>query len=113
MHHRRKVDAPSGTALMLGRAAAEGRNIALEDHAVKTRDGHTGPRGNEAIGFASLRGGTVVGEHDVIFAGAGERVVLRHVAEDRLIFAGGALAAAKWGQGKKPGLYAMADVLGI
>lgn len=113
MHHRRKVDAPSGTALMLGRAAAEGRGIALEDHAVKTRDGQVGARGNEAIGFASLRGGTVVGDHDVIFAGPGERVVLRHVAEDRAIFANGALVAARWGQGKKPGLYAMADVLGI
>ena len=113
MHHRKKVDAPSGTALLLGRAAAEGRNVPLEDNAVKTRDGHVGPRDNEAIGFASLRGGTVVGEHDVIFAGDGERVVLRHVAEDRAIFATGALAAAKWGQGKKPGLYAMADVLGL
>jgi 4-hydroxy-tetrahydrodipicolinate reductase len=113
MHHRRKVDAPSGTALLLGRAAADGRNIALEDHAVKVRDGQTGPRGHEAIGFASLRGGTVIGEHDVIFAGDGERVVLRHIAEDRSIFATGALAAAKWGQGQKPGLYAMADVLGL
>lgn len=111
MHHRKKVDAPSGTALLLGRAAAEGRDISLDKNAVKTRDGQVGPRGNEAIGFASLRGGTVVGEHDVIFAGDGERVVLRHVAEDRSIFATGALAAAKWGQGKKPGLYAMADVL--
>jgi len=113
MHHRKKVDAPSGTALLLGRAAAQGRDISLDDHAVKARDGQVGPRGNEAIGFASLRGGTVVGEHDVIFAGNGERVVLRHVAEDRSIFAAGALAAAKWGQGKKPGLYAMADVLGL
>jgi 4-hydroxy-tetrahydrodipicolinate reductase len=113
MHHRKKVDAPSGTALLLGRAAAEGRNIALEQHTVKSRDGHTGPRDETDIGFASLRGGTVVGEHDVIFAGDGERVVLRHVAEDRAIFANGALAAAKWGQGKKPGLYAMADVLGL
>lgn len=113
MHHRRKVDAPSGTALLLGRAAADGRNIALEDHTVKVRDGQTGPRGNAAIGFASLRGGTVVGEHDIIFAGDGERVVLRHIAEDRSIFATGALAAAKWGQGQKPGLYAMADVLGL
>jgi 4-hydroxy-tetrahydrodipicolinate reductase len=113
MHHRRKVDAPSGTALLLGRAAAEGRDIPLDKNAVKTRDGQVGPRGNEAIGFASLRGGTVVGEHDMIFAGDGERVVLRHVAEDRAIFANGALAAAKWGQGKKPGLYAMADVLGL
>ncbi|HEY8948662.1 MAG TPA: 4-hydroxy-tetrahydrodipicolinate reductase [Rhizomicrobium sp.] len=113
MHHRKKVDAPSGTAFLLGRAAAEGRNVALEQHAVKSRDGYTGPRDETDIGFASLRGGTVVGEHDVIFAGEGERVVLRHVAEDRSIFATGALAAAKWGQGKKPGLYAMADVLGL
>jgi 4-hydroxy-tetrahydrodipicolinate reductase len=113
MHHRKKVDAPSGTALLLGHAAAEGRNIALEGHAVKSRDGHTGPRGETDIGFASLRGGTVVGEHDVIFAGDGERVVLRHIAEDRAVFANGALVAAKWGQGKKPGLYAMADVLGL
>ena len=113
MHHRKKVDAPSGTAFLLGRAAAEGRNISLDNSAVKSRDGHTGPREEETIGFASLRGGTVVGEHDVIFAGPGERVVLRHVAEDRSIFATGALTAAKWGQDKKPGLYAMADVLGL
>ncbi|MBS0275827.1 MAG: 4-hydroxy-tetrahydrodipicolinate reductase [Proteobacteria bacterium] len=113
MHHRKKVDAPSGTAFLLGRAAAEGRNISLENSAVKSRDGHTGAREEETIGFASLRGGTVVGEHDVIFAGEGERVVLRHVAEDRSIFATGALTAARWGQGKKPGLYAMADVLGL
>lgn len=113
MHHRKKVDAPSGTAFLLGRAAAEGRNISLDNHSVKSRDGHTGPRDEETIGFASLRGGTVVGEHDVIFAGEGERIVLRHVAEDRSIFATGALAAAKWGQGRKPGLYAMADVLGL
>jgi 4-hydroxy-tetrahydrodipicolinate reductase len=113
MHHRKKVDAPSGTAFLLGRAAAEGRNISLDNHAVKSRDGHTGPRDEETIGFASLRGGTVVGEHDVIFAGEGERIVLRHVAEDRSIFATGALAAAKWGLGRKPGLYAMADVLGL
>lgn len=113
MHHRKKVDAPSGTALLLGRAAAEGRNISLDNSAVKGRDGHTGAREEETIGFASLRGGTVVGEHDVIFAGEGERVVLRHIAEDRSIFATGALTAAKWGQGKKPGLYAMADVLGL
>jgi len=113
MHHRKKVDAPSGTAFLLGRAAAEGRNISLDNSAVKSRDGHTGAREEETIGFASLRGGTVVGEHDVIFAGEGERVVLRHVAEDRSIFATGALTAAKWGQGKKPGLYAMADVLGL
>ncbi|HEY7977344.1 MAG TPA: 4-hydroxy-tetrahydrodipicolinate reductase [Rhizomicrobium sp.] len=113
MHHRKKVDAPSGTALLLGRAAAEGRNISLDNSAVKSRGGHTGAREEETIGFASLRGGTVVGEHDVIFAGEGERVVLRHVAEDRSIFATGALTAAKWGQGRKPGLYAMADVLGL
>src|ERR1700760_568427 len=91
MHHRHKVDAPSGTALLLGRAAAEGRDISLEKNAVKARDGHTGPRNDTAIGFASLRGGTVVGDHDVILAGPGERIVLRHVAEDRSIFAHGAL----------------------
>jgi len=113
MHHRRKVDAPSGTALLLGQAAAESRGIALGDKAVRARDGHTGARPDDAIGFASLRGGTVIGEHEVIFAGASERIVLSHVAEDRSIFAHGAVAAAKWGQGKKPGLYAMADVLGL
>jgi len=113
MHHRQKVDAPSGTALLLGRAAAVGRGIALDDNAIKSRDGITGPRKDGAIGFASLRGGTVVGEHDVILAGADERVVLRHIAEDRGIFASGALAAVRWGLGKKPGLYAMADVLGL
>jgi 4-hydroxy-tetrahydrodipicolinate reductase len=113
MHHRRKVDAPSGTALLLGQAAAESRAISLGDKSVRARDGHTGARPDGAIGFASLRGGTVIGEHEVIFAGPGERVVLSHVAEDRSIFAHGAVAAAKWGQGKKPGLYAMADVLGL
>jgi 4-hydroxy-tetrahydrodipicolinate reductase len=113
MHHRRKVDAPSGTALLLGQAAAESRGIALGDKSVRARDGHTGARPDGAIGFASLRGGTVIGEHEVIFAGSGERVVLSHVAEDRSIFAHGAVAAAKWVQGKKPGLYAMADVLGL
>ena len=113
MHHNRKVDAPSGTALLLGEAAAAGRNTRLADHAVKGRDGHTGARTAGAIGFASLRGGTVVGEHQVILAGDGERVVLGHVAEDRSIFARGAIAAAKWGQGRKQGLYAMADVLGL
>jgi 4-hydroxy-tetrahydrodipicolinate reductase len=113
MHHGKKVDAPSGTALLLGEATASGRGIALEDHAIHARDGHTGPRRHGDIGFASLRGGTVVGEHEVILAGQGERVVLSHVAEDRAIFARGAVAAALWGQGKKPGLYAMADVLGL
>jgi 4-hydroxy-tetrahydrodipicolinate reductase len=113
MHHGSKVDAPSGTALLLGEAAASGRGIALADHAIRARDGHVGPRQQGAIGFASLRGGTVVGEHEVILAGPGERVALSHSAEDRAIFARGAVAAALWGQGKKPGLYAMADVLGL
>ena len=113
MHHRNKVDAPSGTALLLGEAAARGREIALNKHWVKTRDGHTGPRKDGDIGFATLRGGTVVGEHSVIFAGTGERITLSHSAEDRSIFAHGALTAAKWGHGKKPGLYAMTDVLGL
>jgi 4-hydroxy-tetrahydrodipicolinate reductase len=113
MHHRNKVDAPSGTALLLGQAAAEGRDIALEGNSLRGRDGITGKRNDGAIGFASLRGGTVIGEHEVILAGPGERLVLAHVAEDRAIFAQGALAAARWGQGKKPGLYAIADVLGL
>ena len=113
MHHRMKVDAPSGTALLLGRAAAEGRGVSLDEKAVRARDGHTGPREQGAIGFATLRGGTVVGEHQVILAGPHERIVLGHVAEDRMIFANGAVAAACWGQGKKPGLYAMTDVLGL
>jgi 4-hydroxy-tetrahydrodipicolinate reductase len=113
MHHRMKVDAPSGTALLLGQAAAEGRGVSLSDKSIRARDGHTGPRPQGAIGFASLRGGTVVGDHDVVLAGLSERIVLSHIAEDRAIFALGAMAAARWGQGKKPGLYAMADVLGI
>lgn len=111
MHHRRKIDAPSGTALMLGEAAAAARGIALAEHAERGRDGMTGPRKDGAIGFASLRGGTVIGEHHVILAGPQERIVLGHIAEDRAMFAPGAIAAAKWGQGRKPGLYAMADVL--
>jgi 4-hydroxy-tetrahydrodipicolinate reductase len=111
MHHRMKLDAPSGTAILLGRAAAKGRNNALETEAA--RIGQTGPRGTGTIGFASLRGGTVVGEHQVILAGPHERIVLGHIAEDRDIFARGALAAAKWGQSKEPGLYGMMDVLGI
>ena len=109
-HHRHKLDAPSGTALMLGRAAAEGRGVALED-AMETERGGRRPDG--AIGFASVRGGDVVGEHDVIFAGPGERVVLRHVATDRAIFARGAARAALWGLGRPPGRYDMADVLGL
>lgn len=113
MHHNRKVDAPSGTALMLGEAAAKGRAIELAAMSERGRDGHTGARRPGAIGFASLRGGTVVGEHDVIFAGPHERLVLRHLAEDRGIFARGALAAARWAPGRAPGLYAMADVLGL
>ena len=113
MHHRNKVDAPSGTALLLGDAAAKGRDTSLDTHWVKSRDGHTGAREGGTIGFATLRGGTVVGEHSVIFAGMGERITLSHTAEDRTIFAHGALSAAKWGHGKKPGMYAMTDVLGL
>lgn len=112
-HHRMKVDAPSGTALMLGAAAAEGRGVRLEDARVSGRDGITGARERGSIGFSAIRGGDVVGEHDVIFATEGERVVLRHLATDRAIFARGALRAAVWGQGKKPGQYDMMDVLGI
>ena len=113
MHHKLKVDAPSGTALLLGLAAARGRDIALDKHWVKSRDGLTGPREDGAIGFATLRGGTVVGEHDVILAGPGERITLSHFAEDRSIFARGAIQAARWGHDKKPGLYGMTDVLGL
>ena len=112
-HHRMKVDAPSGTALMLGRAAAEGRGVSLDDTRVSGRDGITGARARGAIGFSAIRGGDIVGEHDVIFAGEGERIILRHLATDRAIFARGALRAALWGQGKKPGQYDMMDVLGI
>jgi 4-hydroxy-tetrahydrodipicolinate reductase len=113
MHHRAKVDAPSGTALLLGEAAAAGRAVDLATHAVRSRDGHTGARPDGAIGFAALRGGTVVGDHRVVLAGAGERLELAHVAEDRGIFARGALKAALWARGRKPGLYSMTDVLGI
>jgi 4-hydroxy-tetrahydrodipicolinate reductase len=113
MHHNKKVDAPSGTALMLGRAAAEGRGIDLVRRSVRSRDGHTGARGKGDIGFAALRGGTVVGDHTVIFAGTAERIELAHKAEDRMIFARGALKAALWARGRKPGLYSMADVLGL
>jgi 4-hydroxy-tetrahydrodipicolinate reductase len=112
-HHRMKVDAPSGTALMLGEAAANGRGIALADARESGRDGITGARKRGDIGFAAIRGGDVVGEHDVIFAAAGERIVLRHIATDRAIFARGALRAALWGQDKKPGEYDMIDVLGL
>ena len=113
MHHRHKVDAPSGTALLLGEAAAEGRSVKLSDVAARGRDGVTGPRKTGDIGFAVLRGGGVVGEHSVLFAADDEIIELRHQAFDRSIFARGAVAAARWGQGKRPGLYSMADVLGF
>ncbi|MCU0814969.1 MAG: 4-hydroxy-tetrahydrodipicolinate reductase [Cypionkella sp.] len=112
-HHRMKVDAPSGTALMLGEAAAQGRGVALEEARVSGRDGITGARARGTIGFSAIRGGDIVGEHDVIFANDGERIILRHVATDRAIFARGALRAAIWGQGQKPGQYDMMDVLGL
>ena len=113
MHHRLKVDAPSGTALLLGEAAALGRDFPLADHSLRARDGMTGVRPSGAIGFATLRGGTVVGDHSVIFAGDGERIELTHRAEDRGIFARGALKAALWARGRRPGLYSMVDVLGL
>lgn len=112
-HHRMKVDAPSGTALMLGQAAAEGRGVAFETAKVSGRDGITGARTRGTIGFSAIRGGDIVGEHDVLFAGEGERIILRHVATDRSIFARGALKAALWGQRQKPGRYDMMDVLGL
>jgi 4-hydroxy-tetrahydrodipicolinate reductase len=117
MHHRAKTDAPSGTALLLGEAAARGRGSAPDKLRLAVRDGQTGPRQRGGIGFASLRGGTVVGDHSVIFAGEKERIELTHRAEDRAIFARGALAAARWafndGTGRGPGLFSMADVLGF
>ncbi len=112
-HHHRKVDAPSGTALMLGEAAAEGRGVDLNDVRDSGRDGITGARKRGDIGFSAIRGGDIVGEHDVMFAAPGERIVLRHLATDRAIFARGALKAALWGQGKAPGAYDMMDVLGL
>jgi len=112
-HHRAKVDAPSGTALMLGQAAASGRGVDLDAVADRGRDGLTGARVPGHIGFAALRGGDIVGEHDVIFAGQGERLVLRHIATDRAIFARGALRAALWGLDRAPGEYDMTDVLGL
>jgi 4-hydroxy-tetrahydrodipicolinate reductase len=113
MHHKAKIDAPSGTALMLGEAAAAGRAVDLHTHSARGRDGVTGARRSGDIGFASLRGGSVTGDHSVIFAGPSERITLSHHAEDRMIFAHGALKAAMWAHGKKPGLYSMADVLGL
>ncbi|MEM8597961.1 MAG: 4-hydroxy-tetrahydrodipicolinate reductase, partial [Pseudomonadota bacterium] len=113
MHHRHKVDAPSGTALMLAEAAAEGRGIDLAENARRVRDGQTGPREPGTIGMQALRGGDVVGEHDVILAGAGERLVLSHIATDRMLFARGAVTAALWGVERDPGEYTMNDVLGL
>ena len=112
-HHKHKVDAPSGTALMLGQAAAEGRGVNLLNVEDRGRDGITGARKRGDIGFHAIRGGDVVGEHDVIFAADGERIVLRHLATDRQIFVRGALRAAIWGQGKDAGEYDMIDVLGL
>ncbi|MFD2261675.1 4-hydroxy-tetrahydrodipicolinate reductase [Lacibacterium aquatile] len=113
MHHRHKVDAPSGTALYLGEAAARGRGVNLAEQSVRSRDGHTGARPEGTIGFATLRGGDVIGEHTAIFAGEGERVELTHKASSRDIFAAGAVRAALWTKGKAPGKYSMRDVLGI
>lgn len=112
-HHNRKADAPSGTALMLGEAAAEGRGVMLGDVADRGRDGMTGPRRQGDIGFHAIRGGDVVGEHEVIFATTGERIAIRHIASDRALFARGAMRAALWGQDKAPGEYDMLDVLGL
>lgn len=112
-HHNKKVDAPSGTALMLGQAAAEGRNVSLDEVSDRARDGITGERERGRIGFHAIRGGDIVGEHDVLFAAPGERIVLRHIASDRAVFARGALKAALWGLGRKPGEYDMLDVLGL
>ncbi|MBX7532555.1 4-hydroxy-tetrahydrodipicolinate reductase [Qipengyuania sp. 1XM1-15A] len=113
MHHRRKVDAPSGTALLLGEAAAQARGIELAENSESGRDGQTGPRQTGAIGFAALRGGTVAGEHSVILAGEQERITLSHSAENREIFARGAVRAASWLREQEPGRYTMEEVLGI
>lgn len=114
MHHRKKVDAPSGTALLLGEAAAAGRDTQLAALRAPAREGHnSGARAEGSIGFAALRGGTVIGDHSVILAGEGERIVLSHIAEDRAVFAQGALAAAIWGHGKGPGIFSMQNVLGL
>lgn len=113
MHHRHKVDAPSGTALGLGRAAADGRGVDHDEKKQAVRDGHTGPRMRGDIGYATLRGGDVVGEHTVMFAGEAERVELTHKAGSRQIFAGGAVHAALWSRGKTPAVYDMVDVLGL
>jgi 4-hydroxy-tetrahydrodipicolinate reductase len=113
MHHRHKVDAPSGTALLLGQAAAAGRGVDLAEKSVRGRDGNTGARRAGALGFATLRGGSIVGDHSVLLAGPGERITLSHHAEDRTIFARGAVKAALWARDKKAGLYSMRDVLGL
>ncbi len=113
MHHRQKVDAPSGTAIGLGRAVARGRGVDLEAVRESGRDGHVGQRRPGAIGFAALRGGQVVGEHTVLFAGASEHIALTHRAFDRRVFATGAVRAARWLVGRAPGLYGMEDVLGL
>ena len=113
MHHKHKIDAPSGTALLLGEAAATGRNVNLSEHSVRVRDGITGARGKGEIGFATLRGGSVIGEHSVLFAGEGETIEITHRATDRLLFARGAIKAALWAHDKKAGRYDMLDVLGL
>jgi 4-hydroxy-tetrahydrodipicolinate reductase len=113
MHHRQKVDAPSGTAVGIGRAVAAGRGVKLEDVTESGRDGHTGARKTGAIGFAALRGGQIVGEHSLIFTAAGEQITLSHRAMDRRAFATGAIRAALWVAHKPPGLYDMRDVLGM
>ncbi len=113
MHHKHKVDAPSGTALLLGQSAAKGRDIDLAEQSVRVRDGHTGARPTGTIGFATLRGGSVIGEHSVILSGEGEQVTLSHSATDRSIFARGAVTAALWARDRKPGFYSMLDVLGL
>lgn len=112
-HHRKKVDAPSGTALMFGHAAATGRGVDFEAAKVSGRDGITGARARGTIGFSAIRGGDIVGEHDIMFAADGERVVIRHIATDRSVFVRGALKAVLWGMNQKPGRYDMMDVLGI
>ncbi|WP_442966926.1 4-hydroxy-tetrahydrodipicolinate reductase [Rhizobium sp. C4] len=113
MHHKHKVDAPSGTAYLLGREAAKGRGVDLKDKAVKVRDGVTGPREDGTIGFATLRGGGVIGDHSVMFASESEMITLSHRATDRSLFASGALKSALWARDKKPGLYSTLDVLGL
>ncbi|MCT4558169.1 MAG: 4-hydroxy-tetrahydrodipicolinate reductase [Pelagimonas sp.] len=112
-HHHHKVDAPSGTALMLGEAAAEGRGVSLDEVSDRGRDGITGARKRGDIGFHAVRGGDIIGEHEVLFATGGERIAIKHMASDRSLFARGALKAAVWGQGQKPGEYDMLDVLGL